>query len=220
MSYGGNPSLSAEDADTQMAGLNLQDEVSTAPRPSTHFRDQIRLSDPMLHSNPQTNRFAHEANIKLCSHSQIEGASFANTAPQISPPPNSQISQPPTSPSRSAQISNNAPGFRYKYPTAKPTPPGVDDTEWNKLYTAADSRFYNKHGKDANESKKYRNSGETYQLALKMLEEKREKAAKAASGPASKKPKTSVKKTSEIVPSVCILPCVSGFQILAERWNV
>ena len=79
-------------------------------------------------------------------------------------------------------ISNNVPGFRYKYPQAKPTPPGVDDTEWNKLFTAADSRFYNKHGKNAKESEKYRIRGETYELALRMLEEKREKNKLIAAG--------------------------------------
>lgn len=79
-------------------------------------------------------------------------------------------------------VSNNVPGFKYKYPQAAPTPPGVDDTEWNKIYTAADSRNYNRHHKSAIESKKYRERGETYQLALKMLEEKREKAKKVAEG--------------------------------------
>src|SRR3954452_11558028 len=93
-------------------------------------------------------------------------------------------------------ISNNAPGFKYKYPQAKPTPPGVDDTEWNKIYTAADSRNYNKHNKSATESKKYREKGETYDLALLMLKEKREKAKKLAAGegPVSKKAKASATK--------------------------
>jgi COMPASS component SPP1 len=45
------------------------------------------------------------------------------------------------------------------------------------LFTAADSRLYNRHGKSATESKKYRTSGETYQLALRMLQEKKDKAA-------------------------------------------
>jgi COMPASS component SPP1 len=67
--------------------------------------------------------------------------------------------------------------YKYKYPEAYPTPPGEDDETWNKLFTAADSRLYNRHGKSATESKKYRASGETYQLALRMLQERKEKAA-------------------------------------------
>jgi COMPASS component SPP1 len=81
-----------------------------------------------------------------------------------------QLSNPPT------VISNNDPAFKYKYPQASPTPPGVDDTEWNKLFTAADSRFYNKAHKSAVASKAKRESGETYALALQMLQEKRGKA--------------------------------------------
>lgn len=72
--------------------------------------------------------------------------------------------------------------YKYKYPQAYPTPSGEDDETWNKLYTAADSRMYNKHGKTAVESKKKRISGETYQLALKMLQERKDKAALVASG--------------------------------------
>jgi hypothetical protein len=37
--------------------------------------------------------------------------------------------------------------------------------------------MYNKHGKSSTESKKYRTSGETYELALRMLKEKKDKAA-------------------------------------------
>ena len=104
------------------------------------------------------------------------------------------------------------PGFKYKYPQAKPTPPGVDDAEWNKVYTAADSRNYNKHNKSASESKKYRERGETYELALKMLEEKREKAKKAAiDGPALKK-KPSARK-GEMFATVC-KPCKESHGIL------
>lgn len=84
---------------------------------------------------------------------------------------------------------NNVPGFRYKYPEAAPTPPGIDDVSWNKLYTAADSRMYNKHGKDANSSRKYRASGETRTLALTMMEEKRKKEA-AGILPRGSKPKS------------------------------
>jgi COMPASS component SPP1 len=86
-----------------------------------------------------------------------------------------------------AVISNNKEGFKYKYPEAKPTPPGEDDVVWNKVYTAADSRMYNKHHKNANESRKFRSTGETRELALRMLKENKEKHAKnvaaaAASG--------------------------------------
>jgi COMPASS component SPP1 len=72
--------------------------------------------------------------------------------------------------------------YKYKYPEAYPTPDGEDDEVWNKLFTAADSRLYNKHGKNANESKKYRASGATRELALKMLQEKKEKLATETAG--------------------------------------
>jgi COMPASS component SPP1 len=78
-----------------------------------------------------------------------------------------------------AVITNNKPGFRYKYPQAAPTPPNEDDVVWNKVYTAADSRMYNKHHKNANESRKYRESGETRILALRMLASNKEKHAQA-----------------------------------------
>lgn len=42
--------------------------------------------------------------------------------------------------------------------------------------------MYNKHGKSANESRKYRQNGETYELALRMLQEKKEKLAAQATG--------------------------------------
>jgi COMPASS component SPP1 len=96
----------------------------------------------------------------------------------------------------STPISNNAPGFKYKYPQAKPTPAGIDDTAWNKIYTAADSRNYNKHNKSANESKKYRERGDTYELALKMLQEKIEKDKKGGE-PALKKAKVAALKRSD-----------------------
>ena len=70
----------------------------------------------------------------------------------------------------------NKSGYKYKYPEAAPTPEGEDDDEWNKVYTAADSRFYNKHGKSSQASKKYRQSGETYELAVTMMAEKKQKA--------------------------------------------
>ncbi|TVY38786.1 Set1 complex component [Lachnellula subtilissima] len=70
----------------------------------------------------------------------------------------------------------NQSGYKYKYPEAAPTPEGEDDDEWNKVYTAADSRFYNKHGKSSQASKKYRQSGETYELAVTMIADKKQKA--------------------------------------------
>lgn len=75
--------------------------------------------------------------------------------------------------------SNNAPNFKYKYPQARPTPDGEDDAVWNKTYTAADSRMYNKHHKSANESRKYRESGETRILSLRMMSENKEKHYRA-----------------------------------------
>ncbi|CAD6444447.1 22507518-6eea-42ef-86ce-b6e344c48e92 [Sclerotinia trifoliorum] len=95
----------------------------------------------------------------------------------LSDAPESQKSKPTASKSK---ISNNAPGYRYKYPEAKPTPPGVDDDRWNKIYVAADSRFYNRAKKNASESRKIRLTGETYQLALRILKERDEKEAEAA----------------------------------------
>jgi COMPASS component SPP1 len=99
-----------------------------------------------------------------------------------------------------APISNNKPGFKYKYPEAAPTPPGEDDAEWNKVYTAADSRFYNRNGKSADKSRKFRQSGETYQLAIVMMAEKKEKMKTSGVNPkvAPAKPKAP-KKTSAVV---------------------
>jgi COMPASS component SPP1 len=94
-------------------------------------------------------------------------------------------------------ISNNAPGFKYKYPEASPTPAGEDDTNWNKIYTAADSRMYNKHGKDANNSRKFRLSGETRKLALTMLEEKKAKEAAGVPPRATPKPKIPAAKKTQ-----------------------
>ncbi|KAH8654534.1 hypothetical protein BGZ60DRAFT_418706 [Tricladium varicosporioides] len=86
-------------------------------------------------------------------------------------------------------VSNNRPGFKYKYPEAAPTPPGYDDAEWNKVYTAADSRFYNRNGKNSDKSRKFRQSGETYELALVMMKEKMEKIASGVAPRAAPKPK-------------------------------
>ncbi|KUJ23357.1 uncharacterized protein LY89DRAFT_606181 [Mollisia scopiformis] len=71
----------------------------------------------------------------------------------------------------------NKEGFKYKYPEAAPTPDGEDDVVWNKTYTAADSRMYNKNGKDANQSRKFRLSKETYTLSLKVHLENKQKYA-------------------------------------------
>ena len=101
----------------------------------------------------------------------------ASVATSTSPTIPTGASQPLNPP---VVISNNDPKFKYKYPQARPTPEGVDDSEWNKLFTAADSRFYNKANKNAVTSKAKRESGETYELALQMLQEKREKAARKA----------------------------------------
>lgn len=103
-------------------------------------------------------------------------------------------------------ISNNKEGFKYKYPQAKPTPPGEDDVVWNKIYTAADSRKYNHHHKSANESRKYRESGETRILALEMLAQKRKEhdaavaAAKASGVPLSTVRSTPKASTSTMAP--------------------
>ena len=95
-----------------------------------------------------------------------------------------------------AVISNNKATFKYKYPQAAPTPDGEDDTVWNKVYTAADSRMYNKHHKNANESRKYRESGETRVLAIKMLAENKEKYAQAvAAARASGIPLSAIRST-------------------------
>ena len=67
--------------------------------------------------------------------------------------------------------------FKYKYKEAAPKPDGVDENEWNMTYTAADSRIYNRNDKKHKKSAAARATGETYQLALKILEERREKAA-------------------------------------------
>ncbi|TAQ85947.1 hypothetical protein B7494_g5713 [Chlorociboria aeruginascens] len=79
-------------------------------------------------------------------------------------------------------LSNNDPDFKFKYPEARPTPPDEDDYEWNKTYTAADSRFYNKYKKNSNESKRLRQTGETRILAIQMHEEKNKAAAARAAG--------------------------------------
>ncbi|ESZ94798.1 hypothetical protein SBOR_4817 [Sclerotinia borealis F-4128] len=110
---------------------------------------------------------------------QVDGEAESSTNAGIpSEAPASEPKDPkPTAPK--SKISNNAPGYRYKYPEAAPTPPGVDDDRWNKIYVAADSRFYNRAKKNAAESRKIRLTGETYQLALRILKERDEKEAEA-----------------------------------------
>jgi COMPASS component SPP1 len=123
--------------------------------------------------------------------------------------PTAQPSMPnmaPRSLASAVAVSNNAPGFKYKYPEARPTPEGVDDAEWNKLFTAADSRFYNKAHKNANASKVKRSTGETYTLALQMLQEKRDKATALVTSrngaSSSSNPTASAASTSTSTPKV------------------
>jgi len=75
----------------------------------------------------------------------------------------------------------------FKYPEAFPTPPAVNDTAWNKIYTAANARMYYNSGKSVAIAKANRTSGETYQLALSML------AKKQAKIPDQKKPSSGSK---------------------------
>jgi len=120
---------------------------------------------------------------------------------QASPLPSLELQQPVPIEVEDpfAVISNNKPSFKYKYPQAAPTPEGEDDTVWNKVYTAADSRMYNKHHKNANESRKYRESGETRVLAIKMLAENKEKYAQAvAAAKASGIPLSAIRSTPKI----------------------
>ncbi len=78
------------------------------------------------------------------------------------------------------------------------------------MYTAADSRMYNKHGKSATESRKFRESGETRILALRMLEEN--KAKHAAGIPPRAK---AVRKDTPHVPKKEHIPKARGFTPLA-----
>lgn len=120
------------------------------------------------------------------------------TSAQASPPSASGVPQPVPIEVEDpfAVISNNKLGFKYKYPQAAPTPPGEDDVVWNKVYTAADSRMYNKHHKSANESRKYRESGETRNLAIEMLANNKAKhVAAVAVAKASGVPLSSVRST-------------------------
>lgn len=73
-------------------------------------------------------------------------------------------------------FTNNLPGFKFKYSESKPTPTGVDDAEWDKIYICANSRMYSKHfNNDITPTIKARHDGRTYKLALEILEERRAK---------------------------------------------
>lgn len=142
------------------------------------------------------------------------------------------MSSPRPPPEPAAPVSNNRPGFKYKYPEAAPTPAGEDDAEWNKVYTAADSRFYNRNGKSAERSRKFRQSGETYELALVMMAEKKEKLKAglisavtgkniASKTKAVKKPTTVVKKepstsSRDVTPGGMGMPLSISEQIKAN----
>ncbi|CAG8954265.1 hypothetical protein HYFRA_00005885 [Hymenoscyphus fraxineus] len=158
-----------------------------------------------------------------------------NEAP-IEPPSTSFSAQLNSSPQPPPEVSapslnNNRPGFKYKYPEAAPTPPGEDDAEWNKVYTAADSRFYNRNGKNAEKSRKFRQAGDTYQLALVMMAEKKEKMKAGTVAPngrvvvpkskAAKKPATVVKKepsssSRDVTPGGMGIPLSISEQIKAN----
>jgi len=75
--------------------------------------------------------------------------------------------------------------YKYKYKEATPKPDGVDEKEWDLTYTAADSRIYNRNDKKHKKSAAARATGETYELALKILAERRAKAAQANNPPAN-----------------------------------
>ncbi|TVY56256.1 Set1 complex component spp1, partial [Lachnellula suecica] len=117
---------------------------------------------------------ADDLAIALAKASAEEANKAGGNSSTPTPASHPAVSLPPILNPRST----NKPGYKYKYPEAAPTPDGEDDDEWNKVYTAADSRFYNKHAKSATASKKYRLSGETYELAVTMMAEKKQKAQK------------------------------------------
>lgn len=72
------------------------------------------------------------------------------------------------------RLVNNAPGYKYKHFEAKPTPPGVDDSEWDKIYVCANSRMYSKYcDKKTAETRRARDNGKTYNMALVILDERR-----------------------------------------------
>ncbi|KAI9733215.1 MAG: hypothetical protein M1818_007333 [Claussenomyces sp. TS43310] len=61
----------------------------------------------------------------------------------------------------------------YKHKEADPPPLGVSASEWNRLYSAADSRIYARSHKDSTKSKQARLTGLTRQEALDVLAKKR-----------------------------------------------
>ncbi|RDW92511.1 hypothetical protein BP5796_01905 [Coleophoma crateriformis] len=95
--------------------------------------------------------------------STLSGAQPVEAATQPSPAP-LPLPTPPT----------NTTPFKYKYSEAAPNPfpDEVSDAVWNKIYTAADSRIYNKNNKSAIESRKIRQKGFTRDLAIQMCREK------------------------------------------------
>jgi hypothetical protein len=81
----------------------------------------------------------------------------------------------PFQPSEStpSSVASKNPTFKWKYRQAKPAPPGVTDTDWNLIYHAANSRMSSKYRADVKKIKNCREEGETYGLALKILEERK-----------------------------------------------
>lgn len=100
------------------------------------------------------------------------------------------------------------------------------------MYTAADSRFYNRNGKSAEKSRKFRQTRETYELAIIMMAEKKEKMKagliNAATGKAiapksktAKKPTTVIKKepstsSRDVTPGGMGIPLSISEQIKAN----
>ncbi|QSZ36581.1 hypothetical protein DSL72_006461 [Monilinia vaccinii-corymbosi] len=155
------------------------------------------------------NEISLEASTATVTEAPVKYPTDVPTAASEPPKPNPTASKP--------KISNNAPGYRYKYPEAAPTPPGVDDERWNKIYVAADSRFYNRAKKNATESRKIRLTGETYKLALRILEERNAKEAEAAADlaagiapPSKKTPKPKAPKIPK-APSISSRDGTPGF---------
>ncbi|POS88382.1 hypothetical protein EPUL_000126 [Erysiphe pulchra] len=125
-----------------------------------------------------------QQNLNLAANTEIQSISLVindtssipvDSASDISGNSDVEFTASDLSTSPFAVITNNAPDFKFKYPEAKPTPPDEDDAVWNRTFNAADSRLYNKNGKNAAISKKFRSSGETYALALQVLAENKRK---------------------------------------------
>jgi hypothetical protein len=58
------------------------------------------------------------------------------------------------------------------HPYASPYPPECPTETWDRIYSDADARVYMTHGKDATKARADRESGATWELARKMLDEK------------------------------------------------